>query len=86
MTNGETIKVLLKVIFSFPATNPHTVSNSYEATVNEVTVPVLPRDLCNEWLDMLNVTDGMICAGYQEGSLHKNNLKKILFIFFGFNS
>ncbi|XP_063697849.1 uncharacterized protein LOC134828792 [Culicoides brevitarsis] len=46
---------------------PHTVSNSYEATVNEVTVPVLPRDLCNEWLDMLNVTDGMICAGYSEG-------------------
>jgi atrial natriuretic peptide-converting enzyme len=35
--------------------------------VNEVQVPILPRDLCNDWLEMLNVTDGMICAGYQEG-------------------
>jgi hypothetical protein len=25
---------------------------------------VLNRDTCNEWLDSLNVTDGMICAGY----------------------
>ncbi|XP_055316138.1 serine protease 41-like [Sitodiplosis mosellana] len=42
-------------------------STSYEPTVNEVNVPVLNRDLCNEWLVHLNVTDGMICAGYSEG-------------------
>lgn len=28
---------------------------------------MLNRDLCNEWLIHLNVTDGMICAGYTEG-------------------
>ncbi|GAB0096205.1 atrial natriuretic peptide-converting enzyme isoform X1 [Sergentomyia squamirostris] len=42
-------------------------SASYEPAVNEVSVPVLNRDLCNEWLEMLNVTEGMICAGFEEG-------------------
>lgn len=42
-------------------------SATYEAAVNEVQVPILNRDLCNEWLETLNVTEGMICAGYQEG-------------------
>lgn len=42
-------------------------SASYEPTVNEVEVPILPRNLCNEWLVQLNVTEGMICAGYAEG-------------------
>lgn len=46
---------------------PLAASTSYEPTVNEVNVPVLNRDLCNEWLVHLNVTDGMICAGYSEG-------------------
>lgn len=43
--------------------------SEYEPEVNEVEVPVLNRDLCNKWLDNneLNVTDGMICAGYEEG-------------------
>lgn len=44
-----------------------TGSAAYEPTVNEVQVPVLHRDLCNDWLVQLNVTEGMICAGYQEG-------------------
>lgn len=44
-----------------------TGSAAYEPTVNEVQVPVLNRDLCNDWLVQLNVTEGMICAGYQEG-------------------
>lgn len=41
----------------------------YEPTVNEVTVPVLDRDLCNTWLRQkdVNITEGMICAGYEEG-------------------
>lgn len=41
----------------------------YEPAVNEVTVPVLGREICNAWLvhKELNVTDGMICAGYPEG-------------------
>lgn len=44
-----------------------TASTPYEPTVNEVDVPILNRNLCNEWLVHLNVTDGMICAGYSEG-------------------
>lgn len=42
-------------------------SSSYEPTINEVNVPVLDREKCNEWLVHLNVTDGMLCAGYAEG-------------------
>lgn len=43
--------------------------SEYEPAVNEVQVPVLNRDLCNQWLEHrdLNVTEGMICAGYPEG-------------------
>lgn len=43
--------------------------SEYEPEVNEVEVPVLNRDLCNAWLvnNDLNVTDGMICAGYENG-------------------
>lgn len=44
-----------------------TGSAAYEPTVNEVQVPVLNRELCNDWLVQLNVTEGMICAGYSEG-------------------
>lgn len=45
------------------------VASQYEPAVNEVKVPVLERELCNAWLEHkeLNVTDGMICAGYPEG-------------------
>lgn len=41
----------------------------YEPTVNEVKVPVLDRDLCNAWLKQkdVNITKGMICAGYEQG-------------------
>lgn len=49
------------------SSNPNAASATYEAAINEVEVPVLNRDLCNEWLETLNVTEGMICAGYQEG-------------------
>ncbi|XP_011873137.1 PREDICTED: atrial natriuretic peptide-converting enzyme isoform X2 [Vollenhovia emeryi] len=46
-----------------------TDSSEYEPAVNEVVVPILPRHLCNMWLahKELNVTDGMICAGYEDG-------------------
>lgn len=53
--------------------------------MNEVNVPVLNRDLCNEWLVHLNVTDGMICAGYSEGGkdgkYYKNPSYKIRYFF-----
>lgn len=42
---------------------------AYEPAINEVVVPVLNRDLCNEWLDTLNVTEGMLCAGYEVKSI-----------------
>ncbi|XP_072154479.1 brain-specific serine protease 4-like [Bemisia tabaci] len=44
-------------------------ASGYEAAVYEVQVPVLNRDLCNNWLEHrdINVTKGMICAGYPEG-------------------
>ncbi|XP_072749852.1 uncharacterized protein [Anoplolepis gracilipes] len=43
--------------------------SEYEPAVNEVEVPVLNRQICNMWLahKELNVTDGMICAGYPDG-------------------
>ncbi|KDR23303.1 Transmembrane protease, serine 2 [Zootermopsis nevadensis] len=43
--------------------------SEYEPAVNEVQVPVVNRELCNSWLQHrdLNVTEGMICAGYPEG-------------------
>ncbi|KAK6618238.1 hypothetical protein RUM44_002689 [Polyplax serrata] len=43
--------------------------SEYEPAINEVEVPVINRQLCNEWMIYrdLNVTDGMICAGLAEG-------------------
>lgn len=43
--------------------------SEYEPAINEVQVPVLHRDICNAWMEHqgLNVTEGMICAGYPEG-------------------
>ena len=41
--------------------------------MNEVIVPILGREMCNLWFlqnkleHTVNVTDGMICAGYPEG-------------------
>ncbi|XP_075168916.1 corin serine peptidase isoform X2 [Haematobia irritans] len=40
---------------------------TYEPIVNEVQVPIIKRAQCDEWLDNLTVSDGMICAGYEEG-------------------
>lgn len=57
---------LKKKSFPFPT---KASSASYEPTVNEVEVPILHRDQCNEWLVQLNVTEGMICAGYAEGNI-----------------
>ncbi|XP_017876695.1 atrial natriuretic peptide-converting enzyme-like [Ceratina calcarata] len=45
-------------------------TSEYEPAVNEVQVPVLKREICSLWLEhssKLNVTDGMICAGYPDG-------------------
>lgn len=44
-----------------------TASSAYESTINQVDVPILNPDECNEWLVHLNVTEGMTCAGYAEG-------------------
>ncbi|XP_065222047.1 uncharacterized protein LOC135846721 [Planococcus citri] len=43
--------------------------SDYEPTVYEVQVPILSRQLCNTWLRKrnLNVSPGMICAGYEHG-------------------
>ncbi|XP_046809622.1 uncharacterized protein LOC111675906 [Lucilia cuprina] len=40
---------------------------TYEPIVNEVQVPIIRRQQCDEWLDNLTVSDGMICAGYEDG-------------------
>jgi hypothetical protein len=53
---------------------------AYEPAINEVVVPVLNRDLCNEWLDTLNVTEGMICAGYEVNSFPFLRLKPLLLL------
>lgn len=52
-------------------------SATYEAAVNEVQVPILNRDLCNDWLETLNVTEGMICAGYPEGGKDACQVKMV---------
>ncbi|KAL1465624.1 hypothetical protein WDU94_005178 [Cyamophila willieti] len=43
--------------------------SEYETAVNEVQVPIITREICNKWLNNreLNVTMGMVCAGYPEG-------------------
>ncbi|XP_054739708.1 uncharacterized protein LOC129245529 isoform X2 [Anastrepha obliqua] len=41
--------------------------STYEPIVNEVQVPIIGRQQCDLWLDNLTVSDGMICAGYEEG-------------------
>ncbi|XP_069964647.1 uncharacterized protein Corin isoform X2 [Bactrocera oleae] len=41
--------------------------STYEPIVNEVQVPIIGRQQCDVWLDNLTVSDGMICAGYEEG-------------------
>lgn len=62
------IKIFFKLIsFQSKTGNPSSIKHTYELSVNEVQVPIINRDVCNEWLEMLNVTDGMICAGYEEG-------------------
>jgi len=54
------------IFFSFSLSH---IGADYEPTVNEVQVPVLDRKLCNAWLKHkdVNITEGMICAGYEQG-------------------
>lgn len=45
-------------------------ASDYEPTVHVVHVPILDNSLCNTWLNnhrQLRVSEGMICAGYEEG-------------------
>ncbi|CAB3366977.1 Hypothetical predicted protein [Cloeon dipterum] len=41
----------------------------YEPVINEVSVPVVGRRVCNSWLEEnnVNVTETMICAGFEQG-------------------
>lgn len=58
--------------------------SEYEPAVNEVEVPVLSRELCNQWLEHrdLNVTAGMVCAGYPEGGKDACQVTLSLFVSF----
>lgn len=41
--------------------------STYEYIINEVQVPIITRNQCDEWLDNLTVSDGMVCAGFDDG-------------------
>ncbi|XP_020818063.1 uncharacterized protein LOC110191533 isoform X1 [Drosophila serrata] len=41
--------------------------STYEFIVNEVQVPIITRNQCDEWLDNLTVSEGMVCAGFDDG-------------------
>ncbi|EDW79846.1 uncharacterized protein Dwil_GK18003 [Drosophila willistoni] len=41
--------------------------STYEFIINEVQVPIIPRNQCDEWLDNLTVSEGMLCAGFEDG-------------------
>ncbi|KAH8407555.1 hypothetical protein KR222_005316 [Zaprionus bogoriensis] len=41
--------------------------STYEFVINEVQVPIITRSQCDEWLDNLTVSEGMVCAGYDDG-------------------
>lgn len=30
-------------------------------------MPIITRNQCDEWLDNLTVSEGMVCAGYDDG-------------------
>nr|XP_016940578.1 uncharacterized protein LOC108017919 isoform X1 [Drosophila suzukii]XP_036669786.1 uncharacterized protein LOC108017919 isoform X1 [Drosophila suzukii]XP_036669787.1 uncharacterized protein LOC108017919 isoform X1 [Drosophila suzukii] len=44
-----------------------TAKSTYEFIVNEVQVPIITRNQCDEWLDNLTVSEGMVCAGFDDG-------------------
>ena len=48
--------------------SPFLVSQ-YEPAALEAVVPILPNDICNNWLldQKLSITEGMMCAGYEVG-------------------
>ncbi|KAI8037280.1 uncharacterized protein LOC128255857 [Drosophila gunungcola] len=41
--------------------------STYEFIVNEVQVPIITRNQCDEWLENLTVSEGMVCAGFDDG-------------------
>ncbi|XP_016958393.1 uncharacterized protein LOC108030167 [Drosophila biarmipes] len=41
--------------------------STYEFIVNEVQVPIITHNQCDEWLDNLTVSEGMVCAGFDDG-------------------
>lgn len=41
--------------------------STYEWVVNEVEVPIVRRATCDQWLENLTVSEGMVCAGYESG-------------------
>lgn len=61
---------------SYVKANPNAQNTAYETAINEVSVPVLNRDVCNEWLDSLNVTDGKI---FIPNESHHTFLQSFLF-------
>lgn len=55
------------MVIMFFVFNVASGSAAYEPNINEAIVPVVNRSMCNTWMDHLNVTSGMVCAGYREG-------------------
>ena len=45
----------------------NTINTGFDRVLKQAQLPIIDRQQCREWLDYLDVTDNMVCAGYELG-------------------